>query len=142
MPATQNTWFRIREALPNNPTLHKVVLAYASDINRLTTATLPHSISILQPDGRLASLDHSIWFHRPMNCNEWLLYATEPPGSSGGREYSRGNIFNAEGELVVSNCQDGLTRKLNNILLQATSQNTTNENGSLPPTQLCFLQGR
>jgi len=40
MPATQNTWFRIREALPNNPIVHKVVLAYASDLNLLTTATV------------------------------------------------------------------------------------------------------
>ena len=112
MPAIQNTWFRIREALPNNPTLHKAALAYASDLNLLTTATLPHGISFLQPDVMLASLDHAMWFHRPVNCNEWLLYATESPSSSGGRGYNRGNIFSAEGELVASSCQEGLIRKL------------------------------
>ena len=112
MPATQNTWFRIRETLPNNPILHKVALAYASDLNLLTTAMLPHGISFLQPDVRLASLDHAMWFHRPVNCNEWLLYATESPSSSGGRGYNRGNIFNAEGKLVASSCQEGLIRKL------------------------------
>ena len=112
MPAIQNTWFRIREPLPENLTIHKSALAYASDLNLLTTAMQPHGISFLQPDVRIASLDHAMWFHRSFNCNEWLLYAAESPSSSGGRGFNRGNIFNAAGELVASTTQEGLMRKL------------------------------
>ncbi|MBL4607393.1 MAG: acyl-CoA thioesterase II [Pseudomonadales bacterium] len=112
MPAIQNTWFRIRETLPDDQTIHKAALAYASDLNLLTTAMLPHGISFMQPDVRLASLDHAMWFHRPIDCNQWMLYATESPSSSGGRGFNRGNIFNIEGELIASSCQEGLMRKL------------------------------
>ena len=112
MPAVQNTWFRIRETLPDDSITQKAALAYASDLNLLTTATLPHGISFIQPDVRIASLDHAMWFHRPFNCNDWLLYATESPSSSAGRGFNRGNIFNTAGELVASSTQEGLIRKL------------------------------
>ena len=112
MPPVQNTWFRIRETLPDDPTIQKAALAYSSDLNLLTTALQPHGISLLQPNIRIASLDHAMWFHRTFNCNDWLLYATETPSTSGGRGFNRGNIFNTNGELVASTAQEGLMRKL------------------------------
>lgn len=112
-PPMQNTWFRIKEQLPDCAKIQKAVLAYASDLNLLTTSMLPHGMSLLQKDLRIASLDHAMWFHRPFHCNEWLLYSTDSPSSSGGRGFNRGNIFNTEGELVASTSQEGLIRKSN-----------------------------
>jgi len=58
-----------------------------------------------------ASLDHALWFHREARADDWLLYATDAPGSGGGRGFNRGRIFNLAGELVASVAQEGMMRK-------------------------------
>jgi acyl-CoA thioesterase-2 len=59
----------------------------------------------------LASLDHSIWFHRSFRADEWLLYAQDSPISGGGRAFCRGSLFSREGLLVASTTQEGLLRE-------------------------------
>ena len=61
---------------------------------------------------QVASLDHSIWFHRPVKMDDWLLYAMDSPSASGGRGFCRGQIFNQQGDLVASVAQEGLIRKI------------------------------
>jgi acyl-CoA thioesterase-2 len=61
---------------------------------------------------QVASLDHAIWFHRPVKVDEWLLYALDSPSASSGRGYCRGQLFNQQGELVASVAQEGLIRKI------------------------------
>ena len=75
--------------LPDDPLLHACVVAYASDLTLLDTATLPHAIG---HDGRfmIASLDHAMWFHRPFRADEWLLYHQTSPSASGARGLARG----------------------------------------------------
>ncbi|MCP4276966.1 MAG: acyl-CoA thioesterase II, partial [Gammaproteobacteria bacterium] len=51
-----------------------------------------------------------MWFHRPVNMNEWLLYVMESPVSESARGLVRGQIFNQQGELVASTMQEGLMR--------------------------------
>ncbi len=103
-------WFRAIETLPNNPELHKCVLAYASDFNLLTTAMLPHNISFGTHNLQVASLDHAIWFHRPFNANEWLFYDLHSPSASNARGFCLGSIYNQQGLLVASVAQEGLIR--------------------------------
>jgi acyl-CoA thioesterase-2 len=78
----------------------------------VATSLHPHAVSYGQKDLQMASLDHSIWFHRPFRMDEWLLYAIDSPNAGGGRGFCRGQIFNQQGELVVSVAQEGLIRKL------------------------------
>ncbi|PCJ16596.1 MAG: acyl-CoA thioesterase II [Gammaproteobacteria bacterium] len=105
-------WFRLKESIQHVPDIiHKCILAYSSDLNLLSSATRPHGISYLQPDVRLATIDHAMWFHRPFDASEWLLYEMESPSASGGRGFCRGNIFNQQGDLVASCTQEGLMRK-------------------------------
>lgn len=111
-PPIQHVWFRVHDSLPDDRIIHKCTTAYASDLNLLSTATQPHGISYMAGNVRLATIDHSMWFHRPFKADEWLLYAMESPSSSGCRGFSRGLIFNQEGKLVVSCTQEGLMRKL------------------------------
>src|SRR6266851_4860406 len=63
-------------------------------------------------DGRTsgASLDHAMWFHRPFRADQWLLYAQESPAAFGARGLARGEVFTADGRLVVSVMQEGLIR--------------------------------
>ena len=60
----------------------------------------------------MATIDHAMWFHRPVNLNEWLLYAMESPFSGGARGLVQGQIFTQQGELVASTTQEGLMRQV------------------------------
>ncbi|HSC85240.1 MAG TPA: acyl-CoA thioesterase II [Pseudomonas sp.] len=103
-------WFRADGALPDIPAIHKYILAYASDFNLLTTSMLPHGVSVWQKFMQVASLDHSLWFHRNVRADEWLLYAMDSPWAGNARGFARGSIFNRQGELVASVAQEGLIR--------------------------------
>ncbi|MDO9638208.1 MULTISPECIES: acyl-CoA thioesterase II [Pseudomonadota] len=103
-------WFRAAGELPDDPQLHKYLLGYASDFNLLTTSMLPHGVSVFQKFMQVASLDHSLWFHGNLRMDDWLLYAMDSPWSGNARGFSRGSIFNRQGQLVASVAQEGLTR--------------------------------
>lgn len=106
----RNIWMKAKGDMPTDRRLHNLVLAYATDFNLLTTALLPHGMVADFSSLTLASLDHSMWFHRPFRMDDWLLYALESPSASGARGFTRGKIFSAEGELVASVAQEGLMR--------------------------------
>jgi len=72
----------------------------------------PHGISSWSTAMQVASLDHSLWYHRPLRMDDWLLYAMDSPSASGSRGLSRGQIFNRAGELVASVAQESLMRKV------------------------------
>lgn len=104
------SWFRTVAPIGDDPTLHRAVLAYASDMTLLTTCGLPHAITYFDPSFQVASLDHALWFHRDFRADEWLLYVTDSPSASGARGFNRGQIFTRDGKLVASVAQEGLIR--------------------------------
>jgi len=106
----QHVWLRAKGKLPDDPRIHQQILAYASDYNLLTTAMRPHEVTL--KDVQLASLDHGMWFHRPFRVDEWLLYALDSPSTSNSRGFTRGSIFDLEGNLVASVVQEGLVRRV------------------------------
>ncbi|MDN3526235.1 acyl-CoA thioesterase II [Halomonas sabkhae] len=109
-PARKRLWFRLAGELPDDPALHRYLLAYSSDFNLLTTALVPHGIQFGDPGLQIASLDHSLWFHHDVRVNDWLLYDMDSPWAGGARGFSRGSIFDRSGRLVASSAQEGLTR--------------------------------
>ncbi|TJY59281.1 acyl-CoA thioesterase II [Sinimarinibacterium sp. CAU 1509] len=109
-PPQQNIWFRAAGKLPDDPGLHRCVLAYASDFNLLSTALRPHGKSWFADDMKVASIDHALWFHRDLRVDDWLLYSMDSPTSQGGRGLSRGQIFDRSGRLVASVAQESLMR--------------------------------
>lgn len=110
LPPHQRVWMRADGLLPDDPVLHVCVLTYASDMTLLDTALLPHGGSWHDPTLFMASLDHTMWFHRPFRADEWLLYSQDTPSASGGRGLGRGRIFTRDGALVVTVAQEGLIR--------------------------------
>lgn len=106
----KHVWFRAAAPLPDEPQLHKLLLAYASDFNLLTTSMQPHGVSVFQKFMQVASLDHSLWFHGNLRMDDWLLYSMDSPWAGNARGFSRGSIFNRQGQLVASVAQEGLTR--------------------------------
>lgn len=103
-------WIRAAARLPDDPWLHRCLLAYASDFYLLCVALRPHGHTFWEPEIQLASVDHAIWFHREFRMDDWLLYAMESPNASGGRGLSLGRIFDRGGRLVASVAQEGLIR--------------------------------
>ncbi|NIP81209.1 MAG: acyl-CoA thioesterase II [Gemmatimonadetes bacterium] len=94
------------------PLHHRAILAYASDYGLLGAALQPHGITWRRDDVMVASLDHAIWFHRPVDVNEWLLYTMESPVTAGARGFGRGTFYTRDGRLVASVAQEGLVRLL------------------------------
>jgi acyl-CoA thioesterase-2 len=107
---SQNVWIRATGKLPDDPDIHRCVLAYASDMTLLDTSLFSHGRSIFDRDLQVASLDHALWFHRPFRADDWLLYAEDSPSASGGRGFNRGSLFSRDGRLIASVAQEGLIR--------------------------------
>ena len=105
----QYIWIRAAGALPDDPTVHEAVLAYASDMTLLDTTLVAHGKSVFDPDVQAASIDHALWFHAPFKADEWLLYAQESPFTGGARGFARGQIWQ-NGRLIASVAQEGLVR--------------------------------
>lgn len=103
-------WVRASDALPENPGLHRNLLAYLSDYQLVATATLPHGIRYMHGNVQLASLDHAMWFHRPFRLDDWLLYSIESPNAGGARGLAFGRFYSRDGVLVASTAQEGLIR--------------------------------
>ncbi|MGB5369425.1 MAG: acyl-CoA thioesterase II [Flavobacteriaceae bacterium] len=104
-------WMRTKDKLVADLPLQQQLLAYVSDYNILTTATLPHREQLNKGKTFYASIDHAIWFHREFDIQDWLLYTMDSPSASNARGFSRGSIFDRKGALVASVAQEGLMRQ-------------------------------
>jgi acyl-CoA thioesterase II len=105
-------WLRADGELPDDPLLHVCLMTYASDLTLLDSVLRKHAASWGEGQVEAASLDHAMWFHRPFRADRWLLYDQESPVAAGARGLARGQVFTAQGELVVSVVQEGLIRVL------------------------------
>jgi acyl-CoA thioesterase-2 len=103
-------WLRADGDLPGDPLMHVCLMTYASDMTLLDSVLLRHGLSWFDGATKGASLDHAMWFHGPFRADRWLLYAQESPAARGARGLARGQVFTADGRLVVSVVQEGLIR--------------------------------
>lgn len=105
-------WFKASSAIHDDMHLHQGLFAFVSDMCLLETCVLPHGISWMQPNFQPASLDHSIWFHRELRVDEWLLFECDSPSAFGGRGFNRASVYTEDGVLLASVIQEGLIRVL------------------------------
>jgi acyl-CoA thioesterase-2 len=108
----QRLWIRADGELPQDPLLHACVVTYASDMSLFDSILLPHGLRWYDPKFMGASLDHCMWFHRPLRADRWLLYDQESPSAYGARGLARAQLFDQDGRLVCSVAQEGLVRLL------------------------------
>ncbi|WP_341241662.1 acyl-CoA thioesterase II [uncultured Nocardioides sp.] len=111
-PGRQQTWLRVNEPLPDDPLLHAAAFTYASDATIMGAALSPQGISIGTREVMVASLDHSIWFHRPFRADDWWLFDQHSPVATGGRGLVNARIFDRDGLLVASVSQEALIRRM------------------------------
>ncbi|MEO0030896.1 MAG: hypothetical protein RIS94_654 [Pseudomonadota bacterium] len=107
-----HTWLRCVAPLPDDPKIHRAILAYASDLNLLGTSTLPHGLSWTLGNLMGVSLDHAMWFHDDFRADDWLLYACDSPWAGRARGFNRGRIYTRDGRLVAETAQEGLIRPI------------------------------
>lgn len=109
-PGPSLVWMRVPRPLPDDPALHQRVLAYMSDLTLLDNIVLPHGRNGRLGPVMVASIDHAVWFHRPLRVDAWLLYVQDSPAAAGARGFARGTLFARDGTLVASVAQEGLLR--------------------------------
>lgn len=110
LPPEQHVWFRMTGDVPDDRAIQAALMAYVSDMTLLDATLYPHGRSVFDGTIQAASLDHSMWFHRPHRLDDWLLYTQDTPNASGGRGFARGAFYTRSGELVCSMAQEGLIR--------------------------------
>ncbi|MBZ6378125.1 acyl-CoA thioesterase II [Pacificimonas flava] len=106
----QQVWFRAQAPLPDDPELHRCLLAYASDMTLLSTCQRPHGLKWYSGEVQIASLDHALWFHADARADDWLLYVQDSPWAGHARGMNRGLIYDRSGRLCASVAQEGLIR--------------------------------
>jgi acyl-CoA thioesterase-2 len=111
-PAQVRLWIRTSGKLGDDPLVHQASFTYLSDLTLLGSALVPHGADLGSPHVQSASLDHTIWFHRPFRADEWLLYDQTSPSASGARGLGIGRVFQQDGTLVATVAQEGLIRRL------------------------------
>ncbi len=107
----RQVWMRANGKMPADLRVHQSLLGYASDFNFLPVALQPHGVGFLEPGMQVATIDHSMWFHRPFDMNDWLLYSVESTSASSARGFVRGEFYSRDGVLVASTVQEGVMRK-------------------------------
>lgn len=111
LPPFTNVWFKLMGDTSGLDLASKQqVLTYISDYNILAAAMNRHASKAHWGNTQTASLDHSMWYFRDFDYDDWLLYSIESPNTSGARGFAKGNIFSRDGKLIASVAQEGLMR--------------------------------
>ena len=105
-------WFRVERKIDATPAEHHCLLAYASDMNLLGSSMRPHGLSWATGGVMVASLDHAMWFHGPIQFDDWHLYSMDSPFTGAARGFNRGSVYTRDGRLVASVAQEGLVRPI------------------------------
>ena len=111
LPPFADMWFKLKgdASVLDMPTKQQV-LTYISDYNILASTLYPNASVANHGNVRMASLDHSMWFFRDFDFNDWMLFTTESPSTYGARGFARGHIYTRNGDLIASVAQEGLMR--------------------------------
>ncbi|WP_159022531.1 acyl-CoA thioesterase II [Formosa sp. L2A11] len=113
LPPYSNVWFKLNNPLKEADLATKQqILTYISDYNILAAALLPHASKAHFGNTQMASLDHSMWFFRDFDFEDWMLYSIETPNASNARGFAKGNIFSRDGKLIACVAQEGLMRPM------------------------------
>ncbi|BBU22956.1 acyl-CoA thioesterase II [Mycobacterium xenopi] len=103
-------WVKADGVLPDDPVLHTAALVYSSDTTVLDSIITTHGLSWGYDRIFAATVNHSVWFHRPVSFNDWLLYSTSSPVAADSRGLGTGHFFDRTGQLVATVVQEGVVK--------------------------------
>ena len=109
-PGRQRVWLRVSSPLPDDPFWHAAAFTYLSDMTLAGATLSAHGLSFGSGEVFLASLDHTVWFHRPFRADEWWLYDQHSPATANGRGLVLARVFQPGRGLVASVAQEAVLR--------------------------------
>jgi acyl-CoA thioesterase II len=108
--AHNRVWLKALGVLPEDPVLHTAAMVYSSDTTVLDSVITTHGLSWGFDRIFAASANHSVWFHRQVNFNDWVLYSTSSPVAADSRGLGTGHFFDRSGLLVATVVQEGVLK--------------------------------
>lgn len=103
-------WVKAAGSLPDEPRIHASILAYQSDESLADNIAIPWGATWGSPGVVFVSLDHAIWFHAPIDLNEWHFVDQRPVTVGYGRGLATATVWRGSGDLVASFTQEALLR--------------------------------
>jgi acyl-CoA thioesterase-2 len=103
-------WMTTEGPMPEDPVLHNAALVFASDTTVLDSIITTHGLSWGYDRIFAVSINHSVWFHRPIKFDDWVLYSTTSPVASESRGLGSGHFFNKAGQLIATVAQEGIIK--------------------------------
>jgi len=107
-PSRARMWAKVNGDLGEDPVAHVAAFTFASDVSLLGATLAAHPVAPHKT--QMASLDHTIWFHRPFRADRWWLYDQWSPSAQSARGLAIGRVFTEDGTLVATVAQEGLIR--------------------------------
>jgi acyl-CoA thioesterase II len=108
--AHNRVWMKADGPLPDDPLLHTAAMVYSSDTTVLDSIITTHGLSWGWDRIFAVSANHSIWFHRQVRFDDWVLYSTSSPAAADSRGLGAGHFFDREGHLVATVVQEGIVK--------------------------------
>lgn len=108
-------WIRADAELGDDPALHACTMMFLSDAAPFRAGRSAHPDFVNGPTDRDlfagASLDHSMWFHRPTRADTWHWFDMRSHGLSSGRGLASGDVISIEGVHAATVAQQVLLRR-------------------------------
>jgi acyl-CoA thioesterase-2 len=103
-------WVKALGAVPDDPVLHTATMVYSSDTTVLDSVITTHGLSWGYDRIFAASANHSVWFHRQVDFNDWVLYSTSSPVAADSRGIGTGHFFDRSGRQIATVVQEGVLK--------------------------------
>ena len=110
-PHARHAWFRCTSPFGDDAADHAQAIAFLSDFGMTRAAREPHAHLADDARRQSVSLDHSVWFHRQVRADQWLLSELVPISTGRGRGLAIGTLRTQDGTLAVSYAQEVLLRE-------------------------------
>jgi len=103
-------WVKALGVMPDDPVLHTATMLYSSDTTVLDSVITTHGLSWGFDRIFAASANHSVWFHRQVDFDDWVLYSTSSPVAADSRGLGSGHFFDSSGQLIATVVQEGVLK--------------------------------
>ncbi|MBJ7400449.1 acyl-CoA thioesterase II [Mycolicibacterium sp.] len=103
-------WLKAAGDMPQDQALHTAAMIYSSDTTVLDSIITTHGLSWGWDRIFAVTINHSVWFHRPVDFSEWVLYSTTSPVAAESRGLGMGHFFDRAGRVVATVAQEGIVK--------------------------------
>ncbi|MBT1172475.1 thioesterase family protein [Bifidobacterium sp. MA2] len=106
----QMVWMRADGEVEIPQLMHRAMLALGCDQVMMEPVLRRAGLSIATPGISYASIDHSMWWYRDVDVNQWHLYVQDTPTAAHGRGLGVAKVYSRDGELVAAIAQEAMIR--------------------------------